>query len=188
MTSTDKTKILGSKNTHNKKKFHDVPDEVFEAIIETANDSNKMSSELEAFKQKIKNKKFIWHEMPASIKHGVQSTFKSLFYDYAIFNKDYTHMKYLSKSRIIVVLMQFETDYIFTHRMTKDWLNLRGYYQEMISAIEKPDTNISLGCGSAKQDALNIKENEQKRNHVYSMCREKKTNAFQEGCAVLYIS
>ena len=187
VTSTDKTKILGSKNKHNKRKFHDVPDEVFEAIIETANDSNKMSSELEAFKQKIKNKKFIWHKMPASIKHGVQSTFKSLFYDYAIFNKDYTHMKYLSKSRIIVVLMQFETDYIFTHRMTKDWLNLRGYYQEMISAIEKPDTNISLGCGSAKQDALNNKRKRTEEKPCVQYVQEKKNKCFSRGlCSALY--
>ena len=72
--------------------------------------------------------------------------------------------------------------------MTKDWLNVHGYYQEMFKAIDSPGTIISLGCGSAKEDLLNNKRKRIEETPCVQYVQGKKTNAFREGCVVLYIT
>ena len=83
--------------------------------------------------------------------------------------------------------MKFENDYIFTHRMTKDWLNVHGYYQEMFKAIESPGTIISLDCGSAKEDLLNNKRKRIEEKPCVQYVQGKKNKCFSRGlCSALY--
>ena len=125
--------------------------------------------------------------MPDSIKSGVQSTFQLLFYEYALFYKDYTHMRYNGNTKIIDVLMKFENDYIFTHQMTKDWLYDNRYYSEMRKAIENPGTIISLGCGSAKEDLLNNKRKQLAEKPCVQYVQGKKNKCSSRGlCSALY--